>query len=485
MVFTPEEMRSLEERVIKECNLSEEILMEGAAYAALNLIQKKYQDYRVLVICGAGNNGGDGYALSRLLHSNGFEIEILNIHTKPKHGAALLNFQRTEHITQTSWEDLNLNNKTLVVDAIFGTGLNRNLDRETLEFVKYLNRGDSPILSLDIPTGVNGTTGEIMGEAVFATDTISFIGYKRGHFLFPGAKCCGNLYNATISVPQHYLSDGDISINTPLKYPVLDVNRNKFSGGRVLTIAGSGNYSGAAYFCARSTLCTTCNYTTLISEQSVLDRCAILSPELILRDHSYLKSMLDHLDSIIIGPGLSRDKRAEQLLQETMSTYMGPMVIDADAIYHLSKNPQLLELHKGERIITPHSGELAQMLNIKSQEVESDRFKWANQAAKKYNSIIVLKGHYTLITTPEGKVFINTNSSPVLATAGSGDILAGLIGGFIPTMGTLAATRLAVYIHSLAGLKLEQKLGSSVIVATDILNSLPETINEYLKDQQS
>lgn len=482
-VFTPKEIKDLEQQVIQECNLSEEILMEGAAYASMDIIRKKYRGFKVVVICGTGNNGGDGYALARLLYSDGFETEILNIHTHPKHGAAQLNYLRTEHITKTSWEDLELTNKTLVVDAIFGTGLNRSLDRETIEFVKYLNRQDSPILSLDMPTGVNGATGEIMGEAIIANDTISFIGYKRGHFLFPGADCCGNLHNATISVPPNYLSDGDTSINTPINYPILPVDRNKFSGGRVLTIAGSGNYSGAAYLCSRSTLTTTCSYSTLLSEQSVLDRCAILSPELILRSDSTLESCLTSAETIVIGPGLGRDERSEILFMKTMNSFNGPVVIDADALYHLHKHPNIVDKHTGERVLTPHSGELARLLNISSKEVEKDRFKWVIKAAKEYNSIVVLKGHYTLIATPKGKIYINTNSSPSLAAAGSGDILAGLIGGYIHLIGVLSATRLAVYIHNLTGLRLEKQQESSTTTATDILKLLPNVINEYSKVQ--
>lgn len=482
-VYTTEEIRNLENRVVSQSGISEELLMEGAAYSALDLIKEHYKGYSVVVVCGTGNNGGDGYALARLLHSKNFPIEILTLHKPPSKGSALTNYQRTEHIDRTSWEDLKLDSKTLVIDAIFGTGLNRPLDRETIEFIHFINSSNCQVLSLDIPSGVNGDTGEIMGAAVKADMTLSFIGYKRGHLLFPGSDYCGNLKNSNISIPPHYFEDGTVSINTPVEYPKLNRNRNKFTGGRVLTIAGSNNFTGAAYLSSTACLYTSCGYSTLLSENSVLGRCSILTPELILKGDNELSSSLKAADVITIGPGLGRGERAENLIETTLREFSGPLILDADALFILSMKPELFESHSGERVLTPHTGELARLMNTTSDEIEHDRFKWSLLAAKKFRSIVVLKGPYTIITTENGDQFVNTHSSVTLATAGSGDVLAGLIAGYTHSMGTLLATRLAVYIHGLVGEHLEKLRGTDAVMANDILSTVPEIIYTYSKDQ--
>lgn len=459
-IITPTQIRELEKEAVEKQNLSHELLMENAAHALFRTIEDRFFGFKIIIVNGPGNNGGDGVILARILESEDWDVK--------------LSFK--------GFDKEILTDKSVVVDAIFGIGLNRDLDDFTASIISKINSSPAKVIAVDIPTGVNALTGEIMGNiAVKADITVSFLSAKSGMFLFPGANYCGEIIISPISVKQELINSyKGPCINSKIELKQRSIDSHKCSNGKVLTIAGSEEYHGAAYFSSFSPLLVGAGYSTLITTLTTKLICAGLAPEIIYKTDEDLEHSIKESTSVIFGPGLGINHRSRNLLKEILKLNPQNLIIDADGLNLLSEDLNLLDNIKTTFVITPHPGEMSRLTGKSIKEIEKNRVTYAEDFSKKYNCIVVLKGVYTVIAAPDSETYININSSTTLATAGTGDILSGIIAGLTSYATLIDAVRAAVYIHGISGKIAEEEIGKVGVTASDILKNIPRAYKRYI-----
>lgn len=480
-IFSPEQITELEDKIIKEFYISQDILMENAAHAVYRVVIERFKNFEIVILCGPGNNGGDGLALARILNSEGWNVSLSYLYKPDYNEPSLRNYNSVRHIKVIEIENINLSDNTLIIDALFGIGLNRELDMKTTSVINKINNSTSRVLSIDIPTGINGLYGTLMGSVVIKADlTVTFLSYKLGHFLYPGAEYCGEIIVSPISVPIDAYN-GFITpyINIPLKLSNRARNSHKGSNGKILTIAGSAGYYGAPFFSSKASLLAGAGYSALVTPLNIARVCAVHAPEVIYKEDKELVKLVSNSTSVVFGPGVGINSRSKKLLNELVKNQPENLIIDADGITLLAKTPSLIQKLKKLFVITPHPGEMGVLINKTVKEIESNRIKFAKEVSVKFNCIVVLKGVYTIIATPNKEVYINIKSSVTLSTSGSGDILCGIIAGLTSFTDLLSAVRSAVYIHGLAGVIAEKKYGKDGIISSDILELIPEALKKY------
>jgi len=554
-VVTAEEMREIDRVTIKDYGISGIVLMERAGLVVTEKIKKlfgKTKDQRpkikdselqtlnsklfrrkVVALCGGGNNGGDGIVIARNLHEWGWNVKIILLSREnklspdcllqykiAKKAGAAVEFR--DYITE---KDLH---SALIIDAIFGTGLSKNILGKTAEIISFINSSDAPVISVDIPSGISSDTGQITGEAVRADYTVTFGLPKRGHLLYPGADYAGRLFIEDIGFPEELLHSeklkakllekGDVSLLIP--------ERQKYSHkgdyGHVLVIAGSRGKTGAAFMCAKACLRAGTGLVTIGVPESLMDVFqSRVTEEMTLPlpdkgdgtlSSKALEKIMEFLsekaDVLAIGPGISVTGDTKKLVRALLLNSTVPAVIDADAINSLEGNKQILKKAKAPIILTPHAGEMARLLNdtrYKMQDartnpplppfakggrggiteiiryIEKDRINIATKFAKETGTYLVLKGVPTVIAEPEGRVFINPTGNSGMASAGTGDVLAGMLSGFLGQgLNPLEASILGVYMHGLAGDIAAKSKGEHSLIASDIIDSIPEAFS-FLK----
>jgi NAD(P)H-hydrate epimerase len=396
----------------------------------------------------------------------------------------------------------------LVADAIFGTGLSKNVTGKIAEIISFINSSDAPVISVDIPSGISSDTGQIMGEAVRADYTVTFGLPKRGHLLYPGADYTGRLFIEDIGFPEELLHSeklkaellekGDVSLLIPERQQY----SHKGDYGHVLIIAGSRGKTGAAFMCAKACLRVGAGLVTIGVPESLLNVFqSRVTEEMTLRlpdkgdgtlSSKALEKILEFLsekaDVLAIGPGISVTGDTKKLVKELLLKSAVPAVIDADAINSLEGNKQILKKAKSPLILTPHAGEMAKLLrqsSVKDAEliakIEKDRINTAVSYAKETGTYLVLKGVPTVIAVPEGRVFINPTGNSGMASAGTGDVLTGILSGLLGQgLSPLEASILGVYMHGLAGDIAAKSKGEHSLIASDIVDAIPEAFS-FLK----
>lgn len=501
------EMKSLDEQAIREYGLSAEILMENAGIAAYSVIQKEVgvKDKRFVVFCGSGNNGGDGLVLSRKLASSGALVTVfllgspeklssvskLNLDRVFKQGVEVLELKHINQIVEIS-----LLKADAIIDAIFGIGISRPVTGLHKEIIKEINGSNKVIFSIDIPSGVNGDTGEVMGEAVKASYTITFGLPKIGLFAYPGAQYAGKLYISHISFPAKLTECDEIKtfLNIPEKIPERREDGHKGDFGKALFIAGSSSFTGAPFFSSMAFLKSGGGVSYLAAPKSIIYFASALSKEVVLlpqeettsKSISYknLKKLIefsDKVDVVSIGQGLSLDDETERLFEDFVIRVQKPIIIDGDGITFVSRNKEIIMKRKFPTILTPHIAEFARLSGKPLGEISKFKFALIKDVAKELNSIIVLKGAYSLISNGE-EVFINPTGNCGMATAGSGDVLDGTIAAFLAAgLPPIEAARTAVFIHGLSGDLKAKVIGRDGLTAKDILEGLPFAI-KYFRD---
>ncbi|MCX5718252.1 MAG: NAD(P)H-hydrate epimerase [Nitrospirae bacterium] len=532
-VVTAEEMREIDRLAIKDYGVSGTVLMERAGLAVAEKIRELYERRKVIVLSGGGNNGGDGIVVARNLHEWGWNVKITLLSRENKLSPdCLLQYKiakksgvPVEFRDYISEKDLH---STLVVDAIFGTGLSKNVTGKTAEIISFINTSDAPIISVDIPSGISSDTGQIMGEAVRADYTVTFGIPKRGHLLYPGADYTGRLFIEDIGFPEEllyseklkteFLEKTDISLLIPERQRY----SHKGDYGHVLVIAGSRGKTGAAFMCAKACLKAGAGLVTIGVPESLLDVFQSRVTEemtLFLPDkgdgtlsskalETILKFLSEKADVLAIGPGISVTDDTKKLVRELLLNSTVPAVIDADAINSLEGNKRVLKKTRSPIILTPHAGEMARLLNdtrYKMQDagtnpplppfakgglwgiteiirdIEKDRINIATKFAKETGTYLVLKGVPTVITEPEGRAFINPTGNSGMASAGTGDVLTGMLSGFLGQgLSPLEASILGVYMHGLAGDIAAKSKGEHSLIASDITDAIPEAFS-FLK----
>jgi NAD(P)H-hydrate epimerase len=497
------EMRALDQLAIEEFGIPEELLMENAGLAASHILQKELgiTDRTFIVICGVGNNGGDGFVVARKIHSNGSTVKvyILGDQTRFK-GAARLNLEILERlpVEVEALEDIEPLRIALahchgIVDAIFGTGLTREVDGLYRDVIDEINRSAKPVLSLDIPSGVHGNTGKVMGEAVRAAHTVSFGLPKLGNVLYPGFELGGRLHVTHISFPpgMHCADSLKVALNQPLALPPRDADGHKGDFGQVLFVAGAASYFGAPYFAALSFLKAGGGYSRLAAPASMTPFIANKGSEIVfipqqeteagsiaLANKASLVELANRMDMVVLGPGLSLGDETQQLARELTAEITAPLLIDGDGITALCRDLQIIKARTAATVLTPHLGEMARITGQDVSDIDTHKVDVLQRACSELNAVIVLKGAHSLIGYPDESIFINLSGNSGMATAGSGDVLTGSIAGLFGLgLALQDAVRQGVYIHGLAGDLAAQAKGEDGITAQDILDYLPAALS--------
>jgi NAD(P)H-hydrate epimerase len=503
-VSSVSEMREMDRKAGERFGISEEILMENAGRAAFAVLSREWgvTGRRYAIFCGTGNNGGDGLVVARHILCAGGAPRVFLVGDPEKfRGAARTNWGivgklPVEVVPVT--DAAQLRSAVLhahgIVDALFGTGLDRELAGTAREAVELINASGRPVLSLDIPSGVNGDTGEVLGTAVRADHTVTFGLPKRGNLLYPGCGLGGRLHVCHITFPPSLYADEAIPVETNgfIPLPARPETAHKGSVGDVLFIAGAAGYYGAPYFAAMSLLKAGGGYARLAAPRSMTPFLATRGSEIVfvpqeetpegamaLSNREALLTLAGKVDMVVMGPGLSLAGQTQELVRELAAAIEKPLLVDGDGITALAAKPGILRARRAPTVLTPHPGEMARLTGRQVAEIERDRIGALMEGCAALKAWIVLKGAHSLIGTPDGRAFVNLTGNPGMATAGSGDVLTGTIAamhglGLPPE----EAARKGVFLHGLAGDLAAADKGADGITAQDILDGLPYALKQ-------
>ncbi len=499
------EMREMDQQAINKYGIPEEILMENAGQAAYFTILKEFgiKNKKFVTFCGVGHNAGDGLVVSRKIFSSGGNVTVFILGDSTKYdGAARQNF---EIVKKMKIEIIDLNDVSLatekirqadaVIDAIFGTGLNREVAGKYKEAIDLINKNNKTVFSIDIPSGVNGDTGKVMGVAVKANFTITFGLPKIGSLLFPAYDYVGKLYVSHISFPPAiYQSDNlKIATNDYMTIPLRERDTHKGSFGKVLFIAGSSNYIGAPYFSAMSFLKAGGGLSYLATPSGVAAFIGNKGSEIVfvpqketgtgsisLSNKKQLLDFSENVDMVVIGPGLSLNKETQSLVRELSARINKPLLVDGDGITAIASDPECIQKRKAPTILTPHLGEMARITTKNIKEISDNKINILQDTVQKLNATIVLKGAHSLVGYPDQRVFVNLSGNPGMATAGSGDVLTGTIAAMFGLgLSINDAVRTGVFMHGFAGDLAAKDKGEDGLVASDIMDRLPDALKAF------
>lgn len=488
-------------------------LMENAGAACAKAIREECkisQDrpQRITVVCGRGNNGGDGFVIARKLSEIGCPVTIILAGGSPITELSQEMFSRVEQMpinmitfdmNKSSALDALLKSE-IIIEAVFGIGLTREVTDIYAELFRYINSSTGYKVSIDVPGGVNSDTGEIMGEAIRADLTIAICAAKPCHVLLPGSKNCGRVKVVNIGITEEEQRvSGEpycYSIDRDLVKPLMTTRNplsNKGTYGHALSICGCKSMAGAGVLAAIGAVRSGAGLVTAAFPESAYPAISskITSPLLLPLEFNdvgtlsvncipKIKKAMSKATSILIGCGMGMNKDTASVLYEVLTTATVPLVIDADGINIISHNINVLKAAKVPVIITPHPGEMSRLTGMSIEKIQSDRIQIATEFANKHNVIVVLKGANTVVAIPNEKsAFVNTTGNPGMAKGGSGDLLAGMISGFLAS-GTRPADAavISVYLHGLAGDIAAQKFSMTAMSPLDTADSIPFALLE-------
>jgi len=500
-------MRILEQKAIEELRIPSVILMENAASRLAEHCYRLISENKlknVLIVCGSGNNGGDGLALARHLRVRGIDVKIIytgdinaNSVNSAKNGAALnleivknmnIPLFPVSHNDDSALVKSLAENCDLLIDAMLGTGLDRDVEGIYKSLTETINRYAKYVVSVDIPSGVHSDSGRIMGYAVEAKETVTFCLPKIGLYAYPGAQFAGKIHVEDISIP-HSLTDGlDIKaeILTDREahnlLPARKPRSNKGDYGKILVFAGSAEMPGAAaltcsasYMAGAGLVCA-CAVPQVASVIHHWQR-EVITRNVPEKNGMYCKESIEPLreelssaDVIIIGPGIGRSCDVTEFVHELIKAAQAPLVLDADALFALSENPQVLKTLRVPCLITPHPGEMSRLTGLSVSEILDDIAGTALRFAEKYNVVTLLKDAHTIIAAPNGRYNINITGNNALSKAGTGDVLTGMIAGFAAQgADVFTAGVLGAYFHGRAGEAAAARKSCYGVTAEDIL----------------
>ncbi len=509
-VSTVEKMRLLDKTAIEKFGIKDELLMENAGLAAFRVLADNFEikGTNFAVICGGGNNGGDGLVTARKIYSIGGLPHVILLSDPIKYkGAAKINYEialkigfPVERVSNTKVLNDILYASDVVIDAIFGTGLIREVKGFYKKAIESINNSGLPVMAIDIPSGVNGNNGQEMGVAVKADFTATFGLPKLGNMLYPGYALGGELFVTHISFPPDLTASDTIKteINNPLPLPLRKEDGHKTSFGDVLFIAGAAGYLGAPFLSAMSFLKAGGGYSRLATPTSVITAlgsggCEIVFvPQKETKNGSLAKDNAQKLielsqktDLVVIGPGLSLDKETQELVRELIPKINKPMLIDGDGITAICKDPEICNKRKAPTVMTPHPGEMTKITKKSIAEIKESPVDILKIEAKKWNSIIVLKGAHSLICLPDGRIFINLSGNSGMASAGSGDVLTGTIAAMYGLgLNFYEAVKAGVFIHGFSGDLAAVEIGEDGLTAKDIMEFLSDAILLYREEYE-
>lgn len=487
-LYRAAQVRELDRIAIQERGIPGYTLMSRAGEAAFKLLRNRWPEARrIAVVCGSGNNAGDGYVVARLAHRAGLEVQVMT----------LADPERLQGDARTAWQDacaagvaMTVFSATalddgldLLVDAILGTGLEREVSGGWRAAIEALNAHPTDILALDLPSGLHADTGAVLGAAIQATVTITFIGLKQGLLTAQGPSYCGELNFSALSVPSdlyatiHPACWRYAGEDLPKWLPPRRRSAHKGDFGHVLVIGGDHGLAGAARMAAEAAARCGAGLVSIATRTAHADLQAAIRPELMfhgIETPEALAPLLDRATVLAVGPGLGRSDWGRSLLQAALASDK-PLVVDADGLNLLAVEPA----YRHDWILTPHPGEAARLLKMTPAQVEADRFAAVEELALRFGGVTVLKGAGSLIAhQADGQVALCSVGNPGMASGGMGDVLTGVIAGFLAQgLPLFAAAKCGVYLHGLAGDLAVRSDGERGLLATDLLPLLRQFAN--------
>lgn len=519
-VLTGQQMKELDQQAIEGMGIPSLVLMENAGKSALQIIKKFFpnlENKRIVVFSGKGNNGGDGLVVARHLYNAGVSVKVFILGEKEELSPETkTNSQILENIIGEGNSELTLDylpteksldqakraisQADLIIDALLGIGIKGAVRGYYKTAIKLINQSPGQVCSIDVPSGLEADTGRVEGECVGASLTVTMELPKLGCLFYPGKRYVGELKIAEVGYPKNliekYKSGYELIDETFVKkkLPVRDPYSHKGDYGRVFILAGSKGMTGAASLAAESALRSGAGLVYLgipeslnqILEAKLTEVITLPLPEsegaLNREAFPHIVEFLEEMqiDSVALGPGLSQKERVAKLINKLLPEIRSPLVIDADGLNNLVSNSQILKKLEAEIILTPHPGELSRLIGKGINEIEANRVSIAKETAAEYSAILTLKGVPTVTATPIGELFINPTGNTGLASGGSGDVLCGLIAGFLAQgMEAEYSASIGAYLHGLIADRCVPKTGERGIIAGDLVRGIPHILKMF------
>jgi ADP-dependent NAD(P)H-hydrate dehydratase / NAD(P)H-hydrate epimerase len=468
-LYEAAEMRSVDEWAIEDQGVPQDDLMAQAALGLARVTAAVAGERPIRIVAGKGNNGGDGRVAARLLAEDGHEVEVID-GTEP-------------------FDPERLAGSGAVVDALLGTGFEGAPREPVASAIWAINRQDAPVVACDVPSGVNASTGEVEAEAVRAEVTPTFHGSKVGLHVNPGKAHAGRVEVAEIGIPRGAPEPGAaglISERVLDLYPRRQPSGSKFESGVVVVVGGSAGLTGAPTMSARSAARAGAGYVQVAVPEPVQQAVDLRLLEQMSRglsdDDGFhtpqgisdVEEMAERAGAVVLGPGLGRAEGAQEFARGVAAAVSAPLLVDADGLNAHAGRLELFREREAPTVLTPHEAELGRLLELEPEEVAAHRVEHVRDAAERSGAVVLLKGDDTVVALPGGPLAISPGGTPALATAGTGDVLSGLIGALLAKrMDPFAATALGVLAHVLAARHAAARLGPDHVMAGDVIDSLP------------
>jgi len=485
-LYRAQDLRELDRIAVTDMGIPGYTLMTRAGTAALHLLRKSWPRARnVVMVCGIGNNGGDGFVLARLAHEGGAQVEVLLLgeaaslrgDARRACEAMLKAGVQVSPFVAERWPEADV-----VVDAIFGTGLDREVSGLHREAIIVMNRQPAPVLSLDIPSGLHTDTGTALGVAVRASKTLTFIGLKQGLFTGQGPDYGGEIYFDGLEVPAEIYQKVPapaFRVASTLMQSLLPPRAriaHKGHHGHVLVVGGEQGMAGAVRLAGEAAARVGAGLVSMATHPAHAAALTAARPELMchgLVDSEALSALLDKVSVLAVGPGLGCAEWGRQLFGAVLESTL-PMVVDADALNLLAQEP----LRRNHWILTPHPGEAARLLNVTAGEVQADRWQAVRELHKRYGGVVILKGAGTLVCNGHEPLALSDTGNPGMAAGGMGDVLTGVIAGLLAQgLNPWQAALAGVYLHGCAGDAAAARDGERGLMAGDLMGPLHRLVN--------
>lgn len=490
-VLCAEKMQMVDQQVVEHIGIPSLVLIERAALGVTGRLFQRYSCENCLIVVGVGNNGADGLAIARQLMEKGYEPKIYICGNLEKATSQFhIQYQILQKLGAVFLKKLEIDAYSVIVDAIFGVGLSREVQGAYKAVISFMNQLQCPIVSVDIPSGIDATTGRVLGEAVKADSTVTFGFLKTGLLLYPGASYAGNVILKGAGFHEQSLirreEEAYIYERKDLKnlMPKRTAWSNKGTYGKLLVIAGGNELAGAAALASKGAFATGCGMVKLCTGKANRDSLIANIPELMIATWEQeeeavvvIEKQLEWADAIVFGPGMGMSNMTRQILEFILQKAKVPVLLDADALNVLAQHKELIRECQNSVIITPHIKEFSRLNGYSIEEIQQDLLGKAREFAKQYPVLCVVKDARTVVTKEGEIAYINVSGNNGMATAGSGDVLSGIIGGLLAQgVEPRKSATFGVYLHGLAGDYAKEAMGVYSMTARDIIKHLKDVL---------
>lgn len=504
-----EEMRNLDRAATEIGKIPSILLMENAALACVEELKKDFElsECRVAVFCGKGNNGGDGLAIAKHLYNAGIDVNVYLVNGNDFSGDAKINYDianamdvPVDTVTDTDGLEYVIRSYDVIIDAILGTGISGDVRGPVFDVIRLINQNARYVLSVDVPSGINSDSGEICGICINANKTVTFAAYKIGMFMYPAADSVGEVVVAPISIPDEVIKSQNLQVNVTDSDFVREViskrnsNTQKSDYGKLLIIAGSRGMTGAAYLASEAALKSGAGLITLACPESVNTILENKTTEVMTLPSSdnnghfaypaasEIISKINEFDAVLIGPGIGRSDDVQEFVKTVLKGCDVPVIVDADALYAVAQNKDILKECTCDLIFTPHAMEMSRLTGLDISYIEENRIQISREFSEETGTVLLLKGHHSLVTAPSLVQYINSTGNPGMASGGSGDVLAGIIAAFVARgIDLTSAVAVGAYIHGMAGDIAKDHYGEESLSAKNVLECLPKSFCRILQ----